>query len=592
MARRRERCHLSFAISSMMLIVVVIVTTFGKQSAGFTCSLYQSAIKLNELAFPHNPHYSPDRHYFGAPAICDDLSSNRTFFVPQNGTEKEDVEQQAFATGFGLGVLTEECRIPATKLLCASAFRECEFEQISTSLPNFFVFPLPRPPCRSLCEEMVKGCKDAGIPLPNCTALDSSNEPSYPKSKGRFVVNGQAYNIPCEDYREIPNINNTQLDPVVCPWPLEYNSNHRDEDAPCQVVCPNGNSYTDEEWDNIINIKFAFSIISLVVDIFTLSTLLTLVEKRQFPANLAIAATFVHLVWMVSFVISGSIGQRTVACQDRFTLSTSKDYKYCGVEAASIFWATSCIAYVWACLALNLFILVVLEIKGSQLRFYWIPTYAFSIGFPTITTIVLWSVGEFGYLFQFPWCWFTHDTVSIALFWSWIFAAIAVVIVCIICSFYKMIKVKRRFMSLKRAFKKHLNIFLFLVCFLLVYGFHWINWMWLRFHGNEKFQGAVVDQVACNVASGGQNNCHLEARFRPSTLYFYTALTAGSGLFIWIAWGCNLYYIGHWKRVFSAAFRGDFKSIKRMGLTMASDSNSGTGRSSTRKHTSLSSPSS
>jgi len=108
------------------------------ETDAFTCSLYRSAVERNELAYPLNSDYSPHRKYFGAPAVCDELSSNRTFFVPQNGTNKEDVEQQAFAQGFGLGVLDVECRIPATKLLCASAFRECSYEVISPSLPNFF----------------------------------------------------------------------------------------------------------------------------------------------------------------------------------------------------------------------------------------------------------------------------------------------------------------------------------------------------------------------------------------------------------------------------------------------------------------------
>jgi len=133
-------------------VVVLSLLMSAERSEGFTCSVYRSAVELNELAFPHNPNYSPHRKYFGAPAVCDDLSSNRTFFVPQNGTERRDVEQQAFAAAFGLGVLSEECRIPATKFLCASAFRECEYEIFSASLPNFFgkclfllSFPYPFP---------------------------------------------------------------------------------------------------------------------------------------------------------------------------------------------------------------------------------------------------------------------------------------------------------------------------------------------------------------------------------------------------------------------------------------------------------------
>jgi len=42
------------------------------------------------------------------------------------------------------------------------------------------------------------------------------------------------------------DLSDRQLDPVVCPFPLEYNSDHKDEVPPCQVVCPHGNIYTDE----------------------------------------------------------------------------------------------------------------------------------------------------------------------------------------------------------------------------------------------------------------------------------------------------------------------------------------------------------
>jgi len=126
-----------FLGASALLLLMLLLLIATQESNAYTCSLYRSAVELNERASPRDPDYSPHRKYFGAPAVCDDLSSNRTFFVPQNGTDREDVEQQAFAAAFGLGVLTEECRIPATKFLCASAFRECVYEVFSTSLPNF-----------------------------------------------------------------------------------------------------------------------------------------------------------------------------------------------------------------------------------------------------------------------------------------------------------------------------------------------------------------------------------------------------------------------------------------------------------------------
>jgi len=50
---------------------------------------------------------------------------------------------------------------------------------------------------------MVKGCKSAGIPLPNCTEVDAANQPLYPSSKSKFEVAGQTYAVPCESYQEL-----------------------------------------------------------------------------------------------------------------------------------------------------------------------------------------------------------------------------------------------------------------------------------------------------------------------------------------------------------------------------------------------------
>jgi len=113
------------------------------------------------------------------------------------------------------------------------------------------------------------------------------------------------------------------------------------------------------------NIKFGFSVISLVFDTYTLLSLLTIKEKRAFPANLAIAASAVHTIWMIVLVISSGIGQETVSCVNRFEPSLTTNYKFCGVEAAAMYFATLSIALIWCSLALNLFILVVLEVKGK-----------------------------------------------------------------------------------------------------------------------------------------------------------------------------------------------------------------------------------
>jgi hypothetical protein len=127
--------------SSILLLFFLLYIGFLASSPlpvfSFTCTKYTSSVQLNEKAFPYNSDYTSKRTYFGAPASCDALLKDKLFFVPQNGTEKRDVEQQAFSSGFGLGALEDECRIPATRYLCAFAFRRCELQPFSPSLPNF-----------------------------------------------------------------------------------------------------------------------------------------------------------------------------------------------------------------------------------------------------------------------------------------------------------------------------------------------------------------------------------------------------------------------------------------------------------------------
>jgi hypothetical protein len=197
------------------------------------------------------------------------------------------------------------------------------------SLPVLFlVFPLPRPPSRTLCEDFVEGCSSTGLSLPNCTEIDSTGLPVYPKGKATFIIAGVGtFMIPSEDYEEIDNLKKLRLDPVVCPYPLEYREGHT---PTCQLTCPHSNIYTREEWEKVdpirsgllfylilplthsfsllgftlssllcsspasLYLRLYLSIISFVLDIWTLITLITIKERRVFPANLGIAACFIH----------------------------------------------------------------------------------------------------------------------------------------------------------------------------------------------------------------------------------------------------------------------------------------------------------
>jgi len=135
-------------------------------------------------------------------------------------------------------------------------------------------------------------------------------------------------------------------------------------------------------------------------------------------------------------------------------------------------------------------------------------------------------------------------------------------------------------MSLKRALRKHLNMVVFLLFFMLVFGFHWGNWLWFRINRSNLYEPAYKEQVACNIQTGGRNDCPLTEHYHISTLYWYTALTTGSGLFIFIAWGMNQRYVRHWKNLIRALLRGDFYAAFNMELlvTTKAGSTSSVGR--------------
>jgi hypothetical protein len=108
-------------------------------SEAVRCGKYDAAPDLNKLDYPTHPKFDKDRKYYGPPTICDDLvEPQKIFFVLDvNGTTKEFTETSAFTQGLIFGAFNPFCRTMATLFLCSSAFRPCDINPLSPSLPNF-----------------------------------------------------------------------------------------------------------------------------------------------------------------------------------------------------------------------------------------------------------------------------------------------------------------------------------------------------------------------------------------------------------------------------------------------------------------------
>jgi len=186
-----------------------------------------------------------------------------------------------------------------------------------------------------------------------------------------------------------------------------------------------------------------------------------------------------------------------VLCVNRFEPSTTSNHGWCGAEAALLYWSVSALAYVWASLALTLFLLLVLDWRGTYPS---ILTFKFSGQqltdsiltddyqgqcFNTTRYRPISSPSDFqlsrslscgrrralGRCFNShgnfdsqcdPYClltnsvkrcWFNSDTTSIPLFWLWIITTVVIVIISLGCSLYKLIKVFELLSSIIRSFE-------------------------------------------------------------------------------------------------------------------------------------------
>lgn len=594
--------------ASQFFFFVAVIFAFGFMvGEAVRCGKYNPSPDLNKQNYPTDKDYDRDRKYYGPPHICDQLltENQRTFFVlDQNSTDKKAIETQAFVNALNLGAIQPVCRTMATIYLCSFAFRPCNMNPLSPSLPNFLVFPLPSPPCKSVCQAYRKYCKD-DVPaesLPDCDAVDESGQPEYPENSKKFFVNGNTYNIGCNRYDDIDQIEKLydedknkfvlydedhkkaswkdkkklkeklkglDIDPVVCSFPLDLNKNyvfHEEGENPCMPTCPNPGSYTHDEWENVKKEKLAFTIISLALDIWVFVTLITIKERRLFPANLAIFVAFMHILWFIIFVIAAA-RMDTTQCRDRFHFSTTWDDYLCGIEGMFLYYGALAIANAWAAIAINLFLLVVMEIKPKRVRKYQIFWYIAILFVPTVGAIIIYATSNFYASPGYPWCFVRPEEYNYPLFWAWILLDIVFVLFAAFATLFKMVMVKRA-MSSRASFSKNINILLFLVCFLFVYGFNIAILFYNQVHG-DSFQESLVDYIRCNGFTGNQvfGKCERPDILEVATMYVYVWVLAGSGMFIFIPWGLSPAYIKHWSRLLKNLFTCNFKSVADMGLS-------------------------
>lgn len=486
------------------------------------------------------------------------VSDEYAYFIPDQTTAtspnetmtKDRVSELAFSTLYGLSLFSKKCRIPATRFVCSSAFQPCSINALSPSLPNFLVFPLPRSPCRSLCEAMVENCADEGIPLPNCTAIDpTTGQDAYPKNYTIWTVNGQKYRVPCNNI--IPKLKSHDVVPLTCPRPTELKEDGYGEPPcapPCLVV------FSKDEYRVIELMVQIFGPISLACIVFITITWIMVREWRQFPANLFIYA-FLSMVVAESDMTGTAIsGVKKVVCHDHFTRATQDDWR-CATQGALAQWCALCGGMAWTCISINIFLLVVVEMK-PQNALKLQPLYVVAIFLmPSISILFIALPGSFmesnGVL---AWC----DAGAATQWVAQVPYAIQVLITlfCILSVVLKLLLTDRELL------KGNIHLLMFLGVFVWVFTASVAISFYFYVH-KEEWQQALVDYTRCNVAM--RSDCEVESSppFWPIVLITFAFCSAGLQILIVLMQRGIVY---HWYAVVYYVRRGDWRALLHMSL--------------------------
>eukprot|EP01096_Ripella_sp_DP13-Kostka_P000269 TRINITY_DN10339_c0_g1_i2.p1 TRINITY_DN10339_c0_g1~~TRINITY_DN10339_c0_g1_i2.p1 ORF type:complete len:528 (+),score=164.52 TRINITY_DN10339_c0_g1_i2:105-1688(+) len=147
-------------------------------------------------------------------------------YIPEGFTQ-EDIDKAADdrAKVLRAGVVRKACTDAGLEYICSQAFRPCIYNRIAEEPIPIDVL-LPAPTCRSSCRKFVSDCSEdfakLGLSplLPNCSAIDTSGQPTFPRESQTLNVGGVNITLPCREgnifgnYSSVPFATCEQFDPT------------------------------------------------------------------------------------------------------------------------------------------------------------------------------------------------------------------------------------------------------------------------------------------------------------------------------------------------------------------------------------------
>jgi len=369
--KKRRRYPIITIINNNLLVLffllVIEILFFSPNVSGQTCA---TTSNVNQLCQNAVNTYRPS-----------------SFFLFPNTSKAQVINSSAHQLEVSK-LLPLSCREIFTAFACAGFYPPCFYIPLSPDLPWPSVIGLPRPPCRSLCLEVIEKCGSSFSPsqLPNCSSIDpSTHQPTFPQHSIIISVNGENITSFCFNYSDtLPRAPN----PFLCPPPLVF---AEDQDPHCVLFCPNQLIPT---WVNTTRRIFLLSLgcIGQVFLLIVILTHLTRAKHRQYPTStvsfMAISVFFLNL--------SNIIGAGSFPTSICYDSSHPKDYHdpLCLILGMIFIFFSINATCLWVCLAAHLALTMFFHLNEFQAaKFKW-PLYLASLVIPLVVLIISLALGE------------------------------------------------------------------------------------------------------------------------------------------------------------------------------------------------------
>lgn len=533
--------------------------------------------------------------------ICGNLDYD--IYVPAGMTPamlEAQLDQKALRILFNVNM--GPCRAVTARYLCSRVFMPCDKDALNraTNLLGNVPVPLPRLPCRGLCDAFSNFCSAVwtGTPLaPNCstTGFYIPGQEDFPTTGTVFGALGPVtLATSCNDLQQTSKASGvsvfSSIDvPVQCPGPLVKPDDPADriDGLECALPCP-AVIFNKSEWDVAVKMVIGLGTVSVFCCAFLVLTWSIFPTKRQQRHILYFAIS----IFIVSVIIlagtSAGRGRdiRNTPCRNNAHGYEWEDGGFCSFQHIMLIQFTNSAVMWWMIISFTLFIRVVTGLNRLPIDFVEknkdVIFHILAWGIPGIWVILVLAYHGTGGTGSAPWC-IGNATSREDLDWITLYYPLAVKL--ILGAVFMISTLAQILITSLRTGKTELGLFIRPLFFVAGYLILFILLIQFRITAKlmeTQVKDSVVDMVKC-FFNPSADSCLDYPSTRPSPSAWYALLfsVSAQGIVGFLFYGVSTDNFVLWGRLLMCkSIDGKARGMYSAQSAASSDSRSGASKSS------------